>query len=370
MLIQDGQVNINQETQAPHNAGLADSIPVIDRFTRSSADTGLPLVTLIITNYNYEKYLLECLMSVSNQDYSNIECIIVDDKSGDGSVELVRRYISDKGLEARFRLIVHEQNQGQLGAFVTGYTHARGSFVVFVDADDILLENFVSIHVRTHLQNPPVAFTCSAAYGISENRELRGYVKLGNFGKKTVKVTSQPFYTLQWPWSCTSSMMFRKATLLYVPVPDLFAYRYCADLYICYVANLLGGSILLPDAYTGYRLHESNQFQTNPITGDAGGIGDMKKHPRHMELLDSIRAGFISQHDRLESLLGTRTFLNLIARTTPLSRLKATCQTMRNNLALSNGLMAYFIYRVIYKNTKYWYWRLFKPAKFPQRTDL
>jgi len=344
--------------------------PVISRFMSSCVNGRLPLVSVVITNFNYERFLENCLESVRNQDYKNIECIIVDDKSTDDSVSLVQGYLHRHDLKDSFRLMVHEENAGQLEAFATGYRNARGSFIVFVDADDILLEDFISAHLDVHLGRPPVAFTCSMAYGISADHELRGFVRIGNFAGSLVKVPSQAVYTLQWPWSCTSSMMFRKSVLEYVFSGHSFSYRYCADLYLCHFANLLGGSMLIPGAYTAYRMHETNQFQTNPIVGDMGGIGDMRRHPDHNELLDIIRERLFDNREKLVGLMGMKSYLKVITRVTPITGLWKIFIRLPSTRQFAPGMLLYLPARIILANIAYHYFRIFRPLSLPKTREI
>ena len=96
----------------------------------------LPKVSIIITSYNYEKNITKTLESVFHQSYKNIEIIIVDDCSSDGSVNLIRELINDK---PNVKFICHEKNQGQFAAYLTGLSVADGQFISFIDSDDIIL---------------------------------------------------------------------------------------------------------------------------------------------------------------------------------------------------------------------------------------
>lgn len=89
-----------------------------------------PLVSVIIPNYNYERYLREAIDSALGQTYPNIEVIIVDDGSHDGSREIIESY-GDKITP------VFQQNQGVSAARNNGVATCRGEFVAFLDADDI-----------------------------------------------------------------------------------------------------------------------------------------------------------------------------------------------------------------------------------------
>ena len=79
----------------------------------------LPLVTFIVTSYNYEKYILKTLESIKAQTYKNFEIIVVDDCSSDNSCEIIEDFISDNQ-DLKITLIKNETNQGQLASMIRG----------------------------------------------------------------------------------------------------------------------------------------------------------------------------------------------------------------------------------------------------------
>ena len=85
-----------------------------------------PLVSIIVPIYNAEKYLKDCLESIKNQTYKNIEVIMVDDGSKDGSAGIARRYASS---DSRFIYILQE-NSGVSVARNTGLKRLRASICV------------------------------------------------------------------------------------------------------------------------------------------------------------------------------------------------------------------------------------------------
>lgn len=89
----------------------------------------LPLVSVIVPSYNYLRFIDKCLESVLAQDYPNIEIIVVDDGSTDGSLEHL------KGLDAPIK-VLQQQNQGVSVARNRGLLESKGEFVAFLDADD------------------------------------------------------------------------------------------------------------------------------------------------------------------------------------------------------------------------------------------
>src|SRR5579871_1119149 len=108
----------------------------------------LPLVSILIINWNYARYLPQSIRSVLAQDYPSIECIIVDNGSTDDSVAVIEREITG---HAQCRLIRFDENLGQLGAFFAVFAQCKGDFFTLLDADDILTAPFVSSHVQVHL---------------------------------------------------------------------------------------------------------------------------------------------------------------------------------------------------------------------------
>lgn len=88
-------------------------------------------VSIIIPVYNSAKYIKQCIDSVINQTYKNIEIIIVDDNSIDESIEIIKK-IKDK----RIKLISIKKNKGVANARNTGIKNAIGDYICFLDSDD------------------------------------------------------------------------------------------------------------------------------------------------------------------------------------------------------------------------------------------
>jgi len=95
------------------------------------------LISVIVPIYNAEKYLKECLESILEQTYKNLEILLIDDGSTDNSSEIVERY---KKVDDRIKVFVQE-NGGQSKARNLGIQNARGSYLVFVDSDDVIGKN-------------------------------------------------------------------------------------------------------------------------------------------------------------------------------------------------------------------------------------
>lgn len=91
------------------------------------------LVSIIVPVYNVETYLSQCLDSLQNQSYTNIEVIVIDDGSKDNSWSVLQKYVVDK----RF-CCISQNNQGVSKARNKGLGLAKGEYIMFVDADDWL----------------------------------------------------------------------------------------------------------------------------------------------------------------------------------------------------------------------------------------
>ena len=102
------------------------------------------MISVIVPVYNVEKYLEECLDSIQNQTYSNIEIILVNDGSTDNSKEICEKYCKE---DNRFKLI-NQANQGQSVARNHGVAASTGEFIAFVDSDDIIRQDYLEVLIR------------------------------------------------------------------------------------------------------------------------------------------------------------------------------------------------------------------------------
>lgn len=105
----------------------------------------LPLVSIIIPVYNGEKYVSKCLYSVVNQTYSNLEIIVINDGSKDTSLKICCDF-DYSGHKIR---IINNNNHGPGYSRNCGLNVAKGEYVIFVDCDDVIHENYVELLVKT-----------------------------------------------------------------------------------------------------------------------------------------------------------------------------------------------------------------------------
>lgn len=104
-----------------------------------------PLVTVIVPVYNVAPYLREALDSLINQTYRNLEILLIDDGSDDGS-----EFICDEYQRKDQRIIVyHQDNKGLSAARNSGLNHMTGDVVAFLDPDDVMFPNMIETALRT-----------------------------------------------------------------------------------------------------------------------------------------------------------------------------------------------------------------------------
>ena len=111
------------------------------------------LVTVAIAVYNVEKYVEKCIDSVLNQDYEDIEILVVDDRGKDNSIAIVEEMSKTRHHGEKIRIVHHEQNTGTGGVRNTCVREARGEYIYFMDGDDHLAPNSIRLLYDTLISN-------------------------------------------------------------------------------------------------------------------------------------------------------------------------------------------------------------------------
>lgn len=209
-------------------------------------------VAVIVSLYNYEKYILECIDSIKKQDYKNIEIIIVDDGSSDKSYELIKDIKNIK--------ILRKANGGQLSSFNAGFKALREDcdIVFFMDADDLMNENYIKNAVKIYSQHPETDFVFCDVENLYANGKITKppteYKHLDGFG------LYQTYFLKKYIGNSTSSLSIRKNILgKILPLPLEDDWRIRADDCIIWGASLVGAKIYhMQDFGIKYRIHGKN----------------------------------------------------------------------------------------------------------------
>jgi glycosyltransferase involved in cell wall biosynthesis len=252
-----------------------------------------PLVSVIVSNYNYGRFLRAAVESIFAQTYRHIECIIVDDASTDES-PVILADIAAAHPEAK--IIKRPENGDQLATALEGFAASTGDYILFLDSDDFLLDQCIATQVFVNLSlRVPVGFTCSDMLQIAGNRLIFGsamsmafYVKLatpemkpmvrplpeeiaGPWSSEAVdrsvldRLYSVDIGNKGWPWATTSAFFFRRDALkLWIDTPGLVQIRRSIDGFFGRAINAINGSVVVDDALVAFRSHGANNFTTRP----------------------------------------------------------------------------------------------------------
>lgn len=127
-----------------------------------------PLVSVIIPAYNTEGYIGKCLKSVQTQTYENLEIIVIDDGSTDGTGEICRRFAET---DRRFR-VLHKENSGVSDSRNLGLEQAKGKYLVFVDSDDHVKPDYVHT-LLSEAEGEDVQLVCGEFSFEEDGREVK-----------------------------------------------------------------------------------------------------------------------------------------------------------------------------------------------------
>lgn len=144
-----------------------------------------PLITVIVPVYNVEKYVEKCALSLVNQTYRNLELIFVNDGSSDRSAEILST-IKDKRIK-----IIHQENNGVSTARNAGLDAAKGEYVVFVDSDDYVAEDYVKYLYELIKNNADFAYTTELFKSRNDTQSKNNNVEIVD-GEKSSGILLSP----------------------------------------------------------------------------------------------------------------------------------------------------------------------------------
>jgi len=217
-----------------------------------------PLVSIVINNYNYDRFLSEAINSALNQTHSNVEVIVVDDGSTDNSREIIAGYGD--------RIIPILQENGKQGAALnSGFAASHGDIVIFLDSDDYLLpiavERIVGawklgvskVHYR--LQVVDIESKASGAFIPTTTMKLSS----GEVWRELIR-------TAGYVSTCMSGNAYSRVALTQLfPIPD--EYKSTADDYLMISTPFYGEIIGIEEALGTYRIHDNNQWALTSVSG-------------------------------------------------------------------------------------------------------
>jgi glycosyltransferase involved in cell wall biosynthesis len=212
-------------------------------------------VSIIIDNYNYDRYIGEAIDSALNQDYPNREIIVVDDGSTDNSKNIINSY-GDKIIS------VFKDNGGQASAFNAGFKKSNGDVIFFLDSDDVLFPGAVANAIDL-FSSEDITKVQWPLFVVDENGRRTG-------GTRPSQVPSQgnlkDVVLENGPTSCISSPTSGNAWAHHFlekifPIPeDVPYYKTCADEYMYTLAPVFGVVKTINKPQGFYRIHGKNIY--------------------------------------------------------------------------------------------------------------
>ena len=141
-------------------------------------------ISVIIPLYNKEKFIKKTINSLTNQDYNNLEIIIVDDCSTDNSFEIVSNLIRNR---SKIKLYKNSKNSGVSFSRNEGLSKATGEYILFLDADDYIIDSnfFKIIEKNIELSNPDFIFLQRNYY----NKRLHPKNKIFKFNLNNISMS-------------------------------------------------------------------------------------------------------------------------------------------------------------------------------------
>jgi glycosyltransferase involved in cell wall biosynthesis len=202
-------------------------------------------VAIVTPSYNQAQFLEESILSVFNQDYPDIEYVVVDDGSTDNSVDIIRRYAD------RLHWWTQQENAGQVAAINRGFEHTTGELMAYVNSDDTLLPGAVSEMVAEFEANPELVMVYGDALYTDADSNETGYL------------TSRVWDTAMMVRNCDnhvvqpSSMWTRRAWEQAGPFDVRGYYFFDFELYLR--LSVLGPVKRVPKPWATYRDHAASK---------------------------------------------------------------------------------------------------------------
>ncbi len=223
-------------------------------------------VSIIVPIYNGEKYIDNCIKNLQNQTYSNLEFILVDDGSKDGTAKLCDYYAKK---DERIK-VIHQHNGGLSAARNSGTQEVSGDYLVYVDVDDDIIPTLVEDNVKLAIENDAdVVFYNFWYHNLDTNTRIKNKYQdtfIGNnaeFFKKKLNATID-FEIFNAPWNKLYKVEFLRMNklefLTEFPIYEdiIFASR------MIKVANRI---VINPNRYYVYYLRSSGSLLTKFVDG-------------------------------------------------------------------------------------------------------
>ena len=221
------------------------------------------LISVLIVNYNYARFLPEAVESALQQTYEAVEIVICDDGSKDDSREVIESYARDHPQRIK---TVFKENGGVASALNAAFEASSGHIVTLLDADDRFGEDKLALVSSTFQSDPAIGIVVNRMVKFSSDAEMTGLIPQaggldrGWIGNKLLRSGGH------WSFAPASGISLRRDCALQIfPIPEQ-EFRSEADSYLFTQAPLSWAVGAIDDPVSFYRLHSSNLTSSDRIT--------------------------------------------------------------------------------------------------------
>jgi glycosyltransferase involved in cell wall biosynthesis len=216
-------------------------------------------VSVVVNNFNYERYVGEAIDSALAQDHEDVEVVVVDDGSTDGSPDVIRGYGDQI-------VAVLKANGGQGSAFNAGFAAASGDVVIFLDADDRLAPHAARTVAAAFTAQPDLASVQYRLRVVDGSGQPTGPVRprregvlpSGDLGRHVIRFRA-------YHWQPTTGNAYAASALAKIlPLPEA-SYRIEADAYLAELIPFCGPMRGLDDVLGDYRVHGANNYRGTTV---------------------------------------------------------------------------------------------------------
>ncbi|MBF2098576.1 MAG: glycosyltransferase [Gloeomargaritaceae cyanobacterium C42_A2020_066] len=254
-----------------------------------------PLVSVIIPCYNQGQYLQEAIKSVLKQTYKSREIIVIDDGSKDNT-----REVSESFTEVKY---IFQHNQGVCAARNQGISIAKGKYLVFLDADDKLLENALKVGVHALETHNDAGMTFGRAYC----QDQEGSVKRASPEVKTCSYADLLSFNTIWHPACA---MFRTKALASIGNFDTTLVN-CGDYDIYLKLSRIYQIHCTPQFISTY-ISTENSLSTNKLRAFRYMFQIRRSHVKYVRHIKELSKAYQEGNYFYQSYYGTPLFSKLL----------------------------------------------------------
>ena len=203
-----------------------------------------PLVSIITPSFNQARFLEQTMRSVLEQDYPNIEYIVIDGGSSDSSLEIIQKYAD------RLAYWHSQKDKGQTDAINQGFARATGEILAWLNSDDILYTGAVSAAVRQLQEHPKVGMVYGDCHLINAEVNV-----IGNFpaAQTDLKKLRRGYVHIPQQTAFFRADLWRKVG----PLDESFYFAMDYDLWTRLAAE--APLLYVPELWAAFRLHEGGK---------------------------------------------------------------------------------------------------------------